>query len=469
MTLPEDFVQSMSSLFGDDAQALCQGLTSLDPSVSIRIHPVKQQSRPLHLLVPANNVPWSTQGTYIAERPAFTFDPVWHSGYYYVQEASSMFIEYALRQHVSSAVRVLDMCAAPGGKSISALSMLPEGSVLVSNEIIRSRANILSENMLKYGNVSTIVTNNSPADFEQVPQFFDVILVDAPCSGEGMFRKDENAIAEWSPANVELCAHRQKDILESAWQALAPGGLLLYSTCTFNRLENEDNVRWMQTHLGAESLPIKIQPEWGIAPSVDASLNAYRFFPHLIAGEGLFVSLLGKPSIDGNSTTESVPKRKAKKTATLPIVKDASVYQHYLRPSVSLSFVEQGSEIVAFPQQHTDVLQLLLSKFNVILYGTPVGECKGKTFIPSQALALSEMLHADAFPRAEIDYHTAIAYLRKEAISLPDSSVGFVLVTYKQQPLGWVKNLGSRANNLYPSPWRIRSGYLPEVLPHLWV
>ena len=245
--------------------------------MSIRVNPYKKLRNSLSFSNPLERVPWSEQGYYLEERPSFTFDPLFHAGYYYVQEASSMFIEHVVRKLVSAPVACLDLCAAPGGKSVSLLSALPEGSLLVSNEIIRQRANVLSETLTKFGHPNAVVTQNSPADFAAFPGLFDLILVDAPCSGEGMFRKDEVAIQEWSPQNVKMCAARQRDILSDVWPTLKPGGLLIYSTCTFNRDENEDNVRWMADNLGATIKKVEVEPDWNIVPRMMKRRVAFIF------------------------------------------------------------------------------------------------------------------------------------------------------------------------------------------------
>src|SRR5574344_2855112 len=237
MNLPEKFSSYTAELFGKESYESFLRALEEDAPVSVRLNPVKSFG-----FQEEGKVPWCEQGYYLSERPTFTFDPLFHSGCYYVQEASSMFLDAVLRHYVSRPVRMLDLCAAPGGKSTLACSALPEGSLLVANELIRSRAQILSENLIKWGYPNCIATNNDPKDFSFLRGFFDLIIVDAPCSGEGMFRKDANALQEWSPENVDLCSKRQLRILYDIWDCLAPEGTLIYSTCTFNERENEDVV-----------------------------------------------------------------------------------------------------------------------------------------------------------------------------------------------------------------------------------
>ena len=293
MNWPEEFVNSIQPLMGDTLwTALTQGLEQ-EPPVSVRLNPAKGKGMMPHALWLQEKVPWCPQGYYLNKRPNFTFDPLLHAGCYYVQEASSMFVDAVLRQHAGDLpVCMLDMCAAPGGKSTAAKSALPAGSLLLSNEPVRQRAQVLSENIQKYGDVDVMVTNNYPEDFLTAGLSFDVLLTDVPCSGEGMFRKDEDAVAGWSLSNVDKCAQLQRDIVTDAWQLLRPGGLLIYSTCTFNVHEDEENVCYMAEHLGAEVLPVNTDDSWHIHGSLSAAcrLPVYRFIPGCAKGEGLFMA-----------------------------------------------------------------------------------------------------------------------------------------------------------------------------------
>ena len=288
MALPIDFITRTRVLLGDEYAALEKALMA-DVPVSIRINPKKSDKRP-----EATPVPWSQLGYYLPERLSFTFDPLFQNGTYYVQEASSMFLEQAIRTYVQEPVACLDLCAAPGGKSTHLLSLLPEGSVLVSNEVIRSRSYILAENIQKWGYPNHVVTNNDPAEVGELTHLFDVIVTDVPCSGEGMFRKDTDSTGEWSVANVELCASRQRRILHDIWNALKPGGLLVYSTCTYNTEEDEENIQYIIDELGAEPLSIPIDDAWGVCGALKYANPVYRFFPHRTRGEGFFLAALRK-------------------------------------------------------------------------------------------------------------------------------------------------------------------------------
>ncbi|NDV94859.1 rRNA cytosine-C5-methyltransferase [Dysgonomonas sp. 521] len=448
MNLPTDFITRTKLLLGGEWEAFAEALESASP-VSIRINDSKEGK----LSYP--KVPWSDSGYYLAQRPQFTFDPLFHAGCYYVQEASSMFIEQAFRQYADGDVRVLDLCAAPGGKSTLIVGLMNGNSLLVSNEVIRSRANILSENITKWGKPNTVVTNNDPSRIGKLHGYFDFILVDAPCSGEGMFRKDEGAIQEWSVDNVRLCKERQQRILADIWPALKTDGLLLYSTCTYNTEENEENVQWICEELGAEALPIETKAEWGISPSFREDIPAYRFFPHKTKGEGFFCALLRKTNTEEVSHKRKKDKGRMSKNI-IPVE-----CKMYVKDNELFTFCPKNDVWFAFPIRLYDDLSLIKSQLNVISEGICLGEVKGKDFIPNQSLALSTGLNTEAFTTCEIDWKMAVAYLRKEPLFLEGQPKGYILLTYRRMPVGFVKNIGNRANNLYPQEWRIRSAFAP--------
>lgn len=437
------FVQNIKKQLGEsESQALLEALTSDSPT-SIRINPNKDYSKTFPL---TEKVAWSSYGYYLEERPIFTLDPLFHAGTYYVQEASSMFVEQAFRQYVDSPVRVLDLCAAPGGKSTLLQSILPENSLLICNEYIRQRAYILNENVQKWGGENTIVTNNSPEDFQHLHSYFDVILVDAPCSGEGMFRKDPNTISEWSPNNVELCVERQKKILSSIWSSLAENGILIYSTCTYNSLEDEGIVDFICDQLGAEILPVSIKNEWNIS----TENKGYHFYPHKIKGEGFFLSVLRKTAQENHLKIKPA-KRKNWKPTQEQIDAKRFVLNH---EQYSLSEINGISTLL--PNPFVEEIDYLQKYLKILHVGIPLGIWKGKNFIPHIALALSYQLNQKECESAEIDLTTALSYLKTENIFLPQSPKGLILLTYKKTPIGWVKNLGNRCNSLYPNEWRIR-------------
>ena len=461
MNLPQSFVDRTRQLLGDEQYPKFEEALGIEAPVSIRPNRTKTQ-----LPVEGEPIPWAPSGMYLEKRPTFTFDPLFHAGCYYVQEASSMFVERVLRQYVQEPVVMLDLCAAPGGKSTLCRSVLPEGSLLVANEVMRNRSQILAENLMKWGHPDVVVTNSDPADFTGLTHLFDVILTDVPCSGEGMFRKDQVAVDEWSLENVDICWQRQRRILSDIWPALKPGGLLIYSTCTFNREEDEDNVAWIARELGADVLDVPVEDAWGITGNlVGGDYPVYRFLPHRTRGEGFFLAVLRKHEGEVETVEPRAEKKKKGKDVKgkapqMSIPKEAKTW---LEGADSFNYTLKDTQVVAFPKAHETEYTLLQQHVKVIHAGVTLGEIKGKDLIPHHSLAMSTALGADVFPRAEIGYEQAIAFLRKEGLVL-DASVprGYVLLTYQQIPLGFVKNIGNRANNLYPQEWRIRSGYLPE-------
>ena len=465
MILPQAFIERTRQLLGEDIYPQFEEALATETPVSIRPNRTKCQ-----LPVEGEPIPWVTSGMYLKNRPTFTFDPMFHAGCYYVQEASSMFVERVLREYVHEPVVMLDLCAAPGGKSTLCRSTLPEGSLLVANEVMRNRSQILAENLIKWGHPEVVVTNNDPADFTELTHLFDVILTDVPCSGEGMFRKDQVAVEEWSLENVDICWQRQRRILTDIWPSLKPGGFLIYSTCTFNREEDEDNVAWIAKELGAEILPVPIEDSWGITGNlVGGEFPVYRFLPHKTKGEGFFLAVLRKQEGECEETLSRfskspsrMDKKKKGKDNKQPLVVPKEA-KEWLASVSDYSLAMKDTQVVAFPKAYQDEYALLQQTLKVIHAGITLGEVKGKDLIPHHSLAMSTALASEAFPKAEVSYEQAIAYLRKEGLILDaDVPRGYVLLTYQGIPLGFVKNIGNRANNLYPQEWRIRSGYLPE-------
>lgn len=469
--LPEAFITYTRNLLGDEAFEKLQNALSDIPPVSLRLNSQKWHETALAL--ETERVPWASRGYYLTERPAFTFDPLFHAGCYYVQEASSMFLEQAIQKYVQQPCTVLDLCAAPGGKSTHLASLLPEGSLLLSNEVIRSRAQILTENLIKWGNPAVVVSQNDPADFASFPELFDVIVTDVPCSGEGMFRKDADSIEEWTPANIETCWKRQRRILADIWRTLKPGGLLIYSTCTYNALENEENIRWIMQEYGATLLPIPTEKAWDITGDLSNSttgtpLSVYRFLPSHTRGEGFFMAVLRKP-IEENSEVQAfsgldyqpTPSKKRKKASATPSLPPSCLT--WIKQDQDFSWEITNNQITAFPTYGNNYLELFRKHLHILHAGITVAELKGRDWIPHHALAMSTSLQKEAFPTVELSYTEAIDYLRREILIMkPEVSKGFVLVTYKDIPLGFVKNIGNRANNFYPQEWRIRSAHIPE-------
>ena len=427
--LPLAFTDYTRSLFGDNLyHTFLKGLGETAP-VSIRLNPFKL-AKGTHKVNPKLNphpIPWCKDGYWLETRPNFTFDPLLHAGAYYVQEASSMFLSHVLQHLVKQPVMALDLCAAPGGKTTCARASLPIGSFLFSNEPIGKRAQILAENVQKFGHEGVAVTNNYPRDYKKTKLGFDVIIADVPCSGEGMFRKDPQSIEEWSPQNVENCWQLQRSIIADIWDNLKPGGILIYSTCTFNAHEDEENIAWILNEYDAELLSVPTEEAWNITGSlIDNPLKdgrefpVYRFIPGKTRGEGIFMAIIRKRGENKtfiNKTTIDVDK----------------------------------------------AITEARKRLRILSHGVKDGMQKGKNVIPDHTLALSFSTDKSAYPNVEVDYQTAIAYLRHEAIVLSsDAPRGIVLLTYKGYPIGFAKNLGNRANNLYPQEWRIKSTHIPD-------
>lgn len=473
MNLPSDFISYTRQLMGDELYSrLEEGLDSQESPVSIRLNPFKAQSLDVTEGLYDCTVPWCRlTGRYLRERPNFTFDPLLHAGLYYVQEAASMIVDHIVRTFINQPVRMLDLCAAPGGKSTALRAALPEGSVLFSNEPMRTRAQILSENLQKFGHEDVIVTNNYPRDYRKAGIMFDAILADVPCSGEGMFRKDDGARAEWSQQNVDNCWQLQREIVSDIWKCLQPGGLLIYSTCTFNAHEDEENVEWIASELGADIIELPVEESWNITPAVVGNAPVCRFLPGISRSEGLFVAVLRKHGESETTTlnasaTNSKPKKdrknQRKQTAQGGKQQSADTMQA-LRTPDNFTARRNGDAIIAIPKRWADTYDAAASTLKIMHAGVTLGTEKGRDIIPDQSLAMSRQLNIDAYPQVELSYTEAINFLRKEAVTLPEGTPrGFVVVTYLGYPLGMEKNIGNRANNLYPTEWRIKSTHVPE-------
>lgn len=439
MQLPEAFINRTSNILKNEYSAFESALLETPP-VSIRLNS-KLQMQPS-----TERVAWCDKGYYLVNRPLFTADPHFHAGVYYVQEASSMFLYTVCKQIFPDARKVLDFCAAPGGKSTLLADALPDEALLVSNEIIHSRANILAENLIKWGKTNIAVTNNKAEDFGVLQGFFDVVVVDAPCSGEGMFRKDAGAINEWSIENVKNCVKRQREILKSIWEALKTDGILIYSTCTFNTEENEENVEWICNELGAEKVNVDLKDLTGI----EKTEFGYRFYPHKIKGEGFFLAAIRKKSETPSS------KKNRVEIKGINFVTITEYPEIKLKSDNEWKYLIEGNLLKAYKSDNYQDFLILRKFLKCIVCGLTLAEIKGKDIIPSHQLALSADIDIENTKKINVDYKTAISYLKKEVIYLQHENKGFILVCYQNIPLGWVKNIGSRCNNLYPQNWKIK-------------
>ena len=444
--LPVDFIESMHQQLGNEAEQLLRALET-EPVTSIRLN---TKLDVLTFDCDTDEVPWHLDGYYLSERPQFTLDPLFHAGCYYVQEASSMFIQQALEQYVDPSSVVLDLCAAPGGKSTLISEFLGRDGLLMANEVVRQRVFILSENIQKWGNGNTVVTHNSAAEYgEKCRHLFDCILVDAPCSGEGMFRKDEQARNEWSLRAVKQCAERQRAILMDVWDALRPGGILLYSTCTFNSEENEKNVEWMAESLGAEVLPIDYDPAWGI---VEGSVG-YHFYPHKTRGEGFYLCALRK---NEDENYDPIRLKQTKTNHPAPRPEYLREMRTWLQNPDDWTIRYTDRFATAYPSKYRELIDHMAAQMTCISTGFGLGEERGKGIAPQHSLSMAKDLRKEAFPNVALTREQALSYLRTEALTLNDVPLGLLLLTYEGVPLGFAKNVGNRQNNLYPNEWRIR-------------
>jgi NOL1/NOP2/fmu family ribosome biogenesis protein len=402
--------------------------------------------------LPVNSepVPWCKNGYYLSARPSYTLDPLFHSGCYYPQEASGMFLEQALGQKAGSLenLRVLDLCGAPGGKSTHLSDIIGTGSLLVTNEVIRSRAVVLAETITKWGSGNTLVTQNDPSAFGRLSGYFDIILTDAPCSGEGMFRNNI-AISEWSVRNTAHCAERQKRILMDIWPALKENGLLIYSTCTFNPGENEENIKWLVDKQEAEIVRLNIEQFIGITEIDYQGIYGYGFYPDKIRGEGFFISVIRKT---GKQEKKSI--RNQRVSELKPGRAEIEAADRWTNFS-SARLLKWGDEVFAIPCDMEDYLHIY-HNLKVIKTGTKIFVVKKNDYLPSHEIALSNQFRKEAFPDEEINLAEAISYLRRDSFKFKGEMKGWNIVKYKGINVGFVNNLGNRVNNYFPVEWRIR-------------
>jgi 16S rRNA C967 or C1407 C5-methylase (RsmB/RsmF family)/NOL1/NOP2/fmu family ribosome biogenesis protein len=462
--LPKIFIDNIQSDLGDDTPKLIAALAENSP-ISIRNNPKKTNPNPQSSSL--KEVAWHKEnGQYLPERPIFTLDPAFHAGAYYVQEASSMFIAEALSQVVDlqKDISVLDLCAAPGGKTTLLASVLTDNSFLLANEVIKSRVEVLKENVMKWGYPNVFISNHDTEDFasnsssgvqggSSLVNFFDVILIDAPCSGEGLFRKDERAIDEWSYDNVQICAARQKRILTNAVSLLKPDGILLYSTCTYNHFENMDNVEWLTQNFDIQSIRLDIRAFDGIVEKEKAGAFGYQFYPHRIKGEGFFLAVLKK-------TKEEKTINSALKNVSLPFQKlprkQIDIASKWLQNADDFEFfLKPNGQVFIILKKHITHIALVDKALKRKSTGLEIGEFKGQDFIPSHELALSNIVAADT-PSVFLPKNDALKYLKKENIEIDTPLQGWALAKYEGLNLGWMKVLKNRVNNYLPKDFRIR-------------
>jgi 16S rRNA C967 or C1407 C5-methylase (RsmB/RsmF family)/NOL1/NOP2/fmu family ribosome biogenesis protein len=452
VNLPTDFEKQLQNEWPLQAQEVISSIQDGNPPTSVRLNPNKFKGD-----LNTKAIPWAKNGYYLPERPSFISDPWWHGGAYYVQEASSMLIEQAILQHVptDTPITAIDLCAAPGGKTTHLQSLLHPQSLIIANEVIKQRASILGQNVEQWGCNNIWITNQDPQQIGNMTHWADLILVDAPCSGEGLFRRDHHAVEEWSLDHVKLCANRQQRIIHDVWNSLKPGGLLIYSTCTFNHSENEKNLAQFTEELGIEWLPLELENAWKTVSQPNA--HGYHAFPGYTEGEGFFLAIGRKPF----DTVQPTNFKKKKQVKLTP-----------LSSTTWASYINNTEEFVVTPsntiiqQEHAQHFQYLLQHVPIYRTGTLLGEEKGKKLVPSHAMALSQDLNLNHVSILEVNQETAYRYLKREVLpSNLSCEKGFLLVTYRGVPLGWVKNVGNRMNNILPSARRILKHF---DLKNLW-
>lgn len=451
-----EFANSLAEAIGYDAAPVVLRALEQPPAAAVRLNPAKHSRTPPRWLTEGREVEWCAQGRRLSRRPDFALDPHWHAGAYYVQEPASMVFS-AIMQRIldhsdtTQPGMILDLCAAPGGKTTAVLSMLPANGhwITVANEVIPSRAAVLRENIEKWGAPDVIVTNGTTKEVCGVGEVFDVVITDVPCSGEGMMRKEAVARTQWTPGLVAHCAALQRDIVSDAMAALKPGGFLIYSTCTFNTAENEENIRWICTEYGLDPISLNITGTGGIRGAAPGygDLPMMRFLPGYTDSEGLAVCVLRKPDTTHRTHMKSSATRASR-----------------IRPdwvNDTSDLYEFNGTIHALNKEAWPLLDALRKHCKVLAGGTPAATIlnKGNKRIhePTHAITLSQLLNRDALPLLPLDESQALGYLRRETALLPATGPrGFQIPTYGSLPLGLVKNVGNRVNNLYPTGLRLR-------------
>lgn len=450
MKFPEKFLESISTCPGFDQAGFIASHEASEQVTAIRIN--KQKINPNQLgFGLKERVPWNPDAYYLPQRPSFTLDPFFHAGAYYVQETSSMFLTEVMKQtcNLNNQLAVLDLCAAPGGKSTLIQSILSPHSLLVSNEVIKSRVGVLAENLSKWGASNVIVSNNGSADLGKLKGFFDVIVVDAPCSGSGLFRKDEWAMEEWSTNAVEFCSQRQQKILADVLPALKQNGILIYSTCSYSAEENEVIADGLVQHHKLSPIQLSLQPQWNIVESKTSNKAiGYRFYPDKLKGEGFFIAAFRK-----TEEHDSVYLSDGKKFSTLS-QKDLNVLQQSVEVKSDLIFYSFQNEVFAISSFGFEQLLKLQQVLYLKKAGVQVGAILRNELLPHHELALATQMSC-LFPAVELDKSAALEYLRKKEISIHTPVKGWALVKYNSLAMGFIKVLPNRVNNYYPKEWRI--------------
>lgn len=452
--LPEKFVESLFARLGEsDARVLCEVLDGESPA-ALRLNPFKVRGRSFETA--GEPLGWSRWGRILDSRPVFTLDTAFHAGCYYVQEPSSQFVGHILSSTGIGSGYILDLCAAPGGKTTLYAAMAGTEGLVVANEPVAKRAAVLADNVRKWGVGNVVVTCDMPHSFALSGEKFDVVAVDAPCSGEGMFRKDKASRLEWSERGVRECAARQAEILREAWTALTDGGVLLYSTCTFNRSENEDVLEAFSRLKGGELVetePIECHEEWGIETGRVGAFRTFRFWPHRTVGEGFFVAVARKSGAKRESRNEA-PRQRRVPFSELAGSAQRELLRWFAHPD-AMRFASIGDSVYAMPAVRYDTVRRVSATLNAIYSGVEAGKLYGGELKPAHALAMYFDMRREAVNVAELQRDAALDYLRKADMDVELLSEGLNLVVCDGDALGFVKRIGRRCNNGYPNSLRI--------------
>lgn len=442
VSLPEAFISNMQQLLGSDYDAFYTGFfNEAQPSVRLNTH------KPSDAFAHEESIAWNPQGRLLDHKHAFITDPLFYAGAYYIQESNSQFLSHVMKQLLACKTnqRVLDLCAAPGGKSTLIASQLDESSLLVANETIKSRVKVLEENIVRWGLPNVVIANNDPADFAKTYQYFDMIVIDAPCSNEGMFMKNKTAIEEWTWNNVNICQARQRKIISNIYDALKPGGFLVYSTSTFNRQENEDNVLWMQTTFNLKAVPVQTDASWPIAGFME---NTYRFWPHKVKGEGMFLAVLQKTEGPAKQHRFPYTHKQDKKI-------NSAEMALYLNRAEDFDLSIEQDEVIAIQKKFAPEISYLNHVLNLKKRGVTIGTlAKNGSLVPDHQLAQSISVNKN-IPGIALTLTQAQQFLQKQNITLQTTQLGWYLVTYNALNLGWIKVLPNRINNYLPNELRI--------------
>ena len=449
--LPEKFIASLAGLPGFDKAAFVETHQVPADFTSVRMNQYKPFDHSAHPFMHAKtHVDWCAEGFYLTGRPSFVVDPLWHAGAYYVQEASSMFLHTIISQLADAEkyYKVLDLCAAPGGKTTLLANYFKNGLV-VANETIKSRNAILEENCIRWGSDHIVVTQNDPSHFKALPNFFDFIIADAPCSGSGMFRKDPQAIQEWSQENVLHCSQRQTRIIEESIAALQEGGYYIYSTCSYSFEEDEKIMDEIAAMEGMTSISIQLPPSSQIVSTYSPIHQAqgFRFYPDKIKGEGFFIAVFQKQKAAYMSSFSTpfqftvLPKKVlASLTAIYPLSEQFICIQHQ-------------EDLIALPAHSYSDLQTIRAHLYVKKIGMRIGVLKGSDLVPAHDLALSQWTTMP-YENIEVALPDALQFLRRADFQL-NGPKGWHSLSYMNCRLGWIKILPNRLNNYYPNTWRI--------------